>query len=393
MPIVTLDAAAVRAAVCPADKAKCDFYDTAIQGLVLEVRKSGGKTYWIRFRDKHGRQRQRRIGDANAITFDQARTAAQTLRARITLGEDPAEERRTLRTTPTLAAFAAERYMPFVKGYKRSWESDDSYLRNHLLPQFGDRHLDEITQQEVIAFHHARRAAGYAPGTCNRVVILLRYMMNLARKWGLPGAEKNPASGVPLFEENNKRERFLTSEEARRLFAALEDSDNPQLRHVIPLLLLTGCRKRELLDSKWEHFDLERRVWRIPLSKSGRARHVPLSEGALRVLARLPRWDDCPFVVPNPKSRRPYRSFFYAWDTARKQAGLADVRIHDLRHSHASFLVNAGRSLYEVQKILGHTQLKTTQRYAHLSQATLLEAADAAADAVGLGAVGLGAVA
>ena len=111
---------------------------------------------------------------------------------------------------------------------------------------------------------------------------------------------------------------------------------------------------------------------------------MPLSADVLAILAQVPRWEGCPYVVPNPKTRKPYVSVFYAWDTARQRAGLPEVRMHDLRHSTASFLVNSGRSLYEVQKILGHTQLKTTQRYAHLSQATLLEAVDSLSAVSGL---------
>lgn len=383
MPTVTLDANTVRTATCPADKKKLDLYDTAIPGFVLEVRPSGGKTWYLRYRDARGKQHQHRIGDAAGITFDQARTAAQTTRARIILGENPAEEKKALRTIPTLEDFA-QRYLDYAKGAKRSWDTDESFLRNHVLPRWGKRHLDEVRQQDIIDLQHGMRAQGYAPATANRIVILTRYMWNLGRKWRVPGTESNPASGVELFEENNKRERFLTAEEVQRLVACVRDSDNPQLQYIVPLLLLLGCRKRELLDSQWSHFDLERRTWRIPLSKNGKARHVPLSAGVLAILAQVPRWDGCPHVVPNPKTRKPYVSIFYSWDTARKQAGLPEVRMHDLRHSTASFLVNSGRSLYEVQKILGHTQLKTTQRYAHLSQETLLEAVDSLAGVSGL---------
>lgn len=385
MPTLTLDANAVRNAACPSGKTRLDFYDSIIPGFVLEVRPSGGKTYCLRYRDSHGKQRQYRVGDAKAISFEQARTAAQTIRARVTLGEDPAEDRAALRKVPTLEDFSRDRYMPFVKGYKRSWDADDSFLRNHILPRFGRQHLDEITRQEVIAFHHAQRANGYAPATANRFVILMRYMFNLAKKWEVPGAEKNPASAVPLLEENNKRERYLTAAEAQRLVLAMKDSDNSQLQYIVPLLLLTGCRKRELLDAQWEHFDLPRRLWRIPISKSGKARHVPLSEGVIQLLGQVPRMADCAYVVPNPKSKKPYVSIFCSWNTARKNAGMADLRMHDLRHSFASFLINGGkRSLYEVQSILGHTQIKTTQRYAHLSQTTLLDAADTAMSAAGL---------
>jgi integrase len=274
--------------------------------------------------------------------------------------------------------------MPYVKGYKRSWDTDDSYLRNHLLPKFGRMHLDDITTSDVIAFHHGMRAQGYAAGTCNRAVIMVRYMFNLAKKWRIEGAATNPAIGLPLFEENNKRDRYLKPEEVKRLYEALQLSENTQLKYIVPLLLLTGCRKRELLDAKWEHFDVERRAWRIPISKSGKARHVPLSSDVVNLLSQVPRFEGCPYLVPNPKTRLPYVAIYWAWNTVRINAGLADLRMHDLRHSFASFLVNAGRSLYEVQNILGHAQLITTQRYAHLSQDTLLEATDAASNASGL---------
>jgi integrase len=210
-------------------------------------------------------------------------------------------------------------------------------------------------------------------------------MFNLALKWNIPGVQSNPAAGIKLFEANNSRERFLTAEETQRLLEAVEKSKNTQLKYIVPLLLFLGCRKRELLDSRWEEFDLERRIWRIPPnnSKSGKSRHVPLSKAALDILNQLPRFENCPYVVPNPETLKPHVQIHKAWDYARKAAGLPDVRMHDLRHSMASNMVNSGRSIYEVGKVLGHRQLKTTQRYAHLSQETLLEAVDAAANATG----------
>jgi site-specific recombinase XerD len=110
---------------------------------------------------------------------------------------------------------------------------------------------------------------------------------------------------------------------------------------------------------------------------------VPLSDGALTVLSNVPKLPGCDWVFPNPATGKPYVAIFYSWNTARKMAGLADVRMHDLRHSFASLLINSGRTLYEVQRLLGHTQVKTTQRYSHLSQDTLLAAANAATKAVG----------
>ena len=114
------------------------------------------------------------------------------------------------------------------------------------------------------------------------------------------------------------------------------------------------------------------------MSKSGKSRHVPLSKAAVDILDQLPRFDGCPYILPSPLSMKPFSQIHKAWNNARIAAGLPDVRMHDLRHSMASNMVNSGRSIYEVAKVLGHSQLKTTQRYAHLSQETLLEAVDAA---------------
>jgi integrase len=384
MPSIALDANVVRTTECPIGKTRVDLYDTVIPGFIVEIRSTGGKTYYLRYRDAHGKQKQYKIGDTKSLTFEQARNAAQTIRAKVVLGDDPSAEKAALKKVMTLEEFVDERYMPYVKGYKRSWETDESVWRNHLLPEFGKFRLDEITQQFVMNFHHAMKAKGYAAATSNRIIVMLRYIFNLAKKWEMEGAAKNPATGVKLFQENNKMERYLKPDEVRRLNQAIQHSENPQLKFIVPLLLLTGCRKRELLNAEWAHIDLERRSWRIPISKSGKARHVPLSDDVVSILNRLPRLDYCAYVVPNPKTQLPYNSVFRSWDSARKAAGLPEVRMHDLRHSFASFLINAGRSLYEVQNILGHSQLNTTQRYAHLSQATLLDATNAASGAAGL---------
>jgi integrase len=217
----------------------------------------------------------------------------------------------------------------------------------------------------------------------NKMPVLFKIMFNLAKKQKVPGATENPSNGVTLFPTNNAKERYLTSEETARLNESLEASANTQLKYIVRLMLMFGCRKRELLDAKWEDFDLERRNWRIPMSKTGKARNIPISSQALEVLQKLPRWKGCPYVLPNANTQKPFGNLFYCWDLVRKRAGLADVRMHDLRHSFASNLVNAGQSIYVVGKLLGHSQVKTTQRYAHLSDATLLAAVDLAASATG----------
>ena len=246
------------------------------------------------------------------------------------------------------------------------------------MPTLGLKYMDEITKQDIITLHHGRRNAGAAAaaaGSANRLLIIMRYIFNLATRWEVSGLIKNPTAGVALYEEV-KKERYLSTEEAQRLFAAGTASDNKMLQYIIPMLILTGARKREVLDAQWADFDLVHNQWRIPMTKTGKPRHVPLSTAAIQLLDAIPKINDCAYTFANPKSKAPFVSIFISWNTARVRAGLAEVRIHDLRHSFASFLVNGGRSLYEVQKILGHTQVKTTQRYAHLSQETLIDAAN-----------------
>lgn len=282
---------------------------------------------------------------------------------------------------PTVAEFIAESYLPFVKTYKRSWITDVSLINNHILPNFGKLYLDEVSKKGIIQFIGAHSQT-HMPGSVNRVIILLRYMFNLALRWETAGLSKNPTAGIPLLEENNKKERYLTGAEASALIGALKESDNAMLQYIVPMLIMTGARKREVLDAKWEDFNIEQRIWRIPLAKSGKARHVPISDGVLSLLDLVPHHDDCAYVFANPKTKLPFVSVYCSWHTARKSVGMPELRMHDLRHSFASFLVNSGRSLYEVQRILGHTQIKTTQRYAHLSQDSLLAAANEISKAV-----------
>jgi integrase len=322
------------------------------------------------------------LGDARDLLLSDARRLAERVGRQVALGEDPLQKKQEARAVPTFAAFIEQQYMPYIRSYKRSWSTDVSLLKNHLLPRFGRRYMDEITRQDIQKMHHDRRATGAAAGSANRLLIMMRFIFNLALRWEVPGIKANPCKGVPLMEENNKKERYLSGEEAQRLYEGVCASPNPMLRYIVPMLILTGARKREVLDAKWEDFDFNRCIWRIPMTKTGKARHVPLSDGAMAILSTMPRDMACPWTFPNPDTGKPFVSIFCAWNTARKQAGLADVRVHDLRHSFASLLINQGRTLYEVQHLLGHTQVKTTQRYAHLSQDTLLAAANAATRAL-----------
>ena len=192
----------------------------------------------------------------------------------------------------------------------------------------------------------------------------------------------NPAGGIEPFPDNGARERYLSQEEAHRLMAELVSNPNQQACNIIKLLLFTGARKTEIMHARWEFVDFGRRLLTVPLAKSGKARHIPLSDAALDVLRSLPRDHEIPWLFWNPNTGRPQDSIHHGWDTIRQRAGIPDVRLHDLRHSFASFLVNSGRSLCEVQKLLGHSNAKTTQRYAHLAPGALIEAANIVGDLV-----------
>jgi integrase len=384
MPTIELSAETIKTLTPPAT-GKVDYYDTAITGFIVEVRSTGGMTYYLKYRDSHNKLKQFKIGAVKDLSFTKAASQAQALRAKVVLGQSPMEERVTKRATPTLAEFSESRYMVYAKATKRSYLCDDSLLRIHILPKFGQVHMDDISQHAVTEFFHGKHAAGYAKGTCNRILILLRYMYNLALKWKIPGVTENPTAEIVLFDVRDcARQRYLNQEEVQRLYQAVKQSQSPMLQYIVPMLLLTGARRREVLDAKWEDFDYQRRLWKIPKTKAGRPRWVPMSDGVMRLLASVPRFPNCPWAFPNTKTLQPIVSGFASWDTARKKAGLAGVRQHDLRHSFASFCVNAGRSLYEVQKLLGHQQVSTTQVYSHLAPETLLAATDAVAHATGL---------
>lgn len=377
MPKTILNTQLVTNIICPEGKRKETYFDTATKGLCLEVRISGGKTYFLRYTDERGKTRYTKLADARDVSLPQARKLCDRTRNEIAMGVDPLDSKATKRAVPTFESFVKEQYMPFVQTNKRSWKTDETLFRTHMIPFFGKKRLDEITTADVLRFQQKGIQDGAAPGSVNRRLIMLRYMFNLAtRDWKIPGVTKNPTEGIRLLQENNKKERYIKPEEMAKLYASVKASTNIMLPYIVAFLVLTGARKNEVLHATWDDFDLDRGDWRIPTTKSGNARHIPLNDGALRILEMVRGVSRSEFVFGNPKTKSPYQKLFYAWDVARKRAGLPDVRLHDLRHTFASMLINNGRNLYEVQKLLGHTQVKTTQRYAHLARETLVEASN-----------------
>ena len=378
MPKLQLSAAIALTAVCEPGKRKVDYWDTITSGFVLEVRSSGGRTYYLRYFDERGRQRQHKIGGFADISFDQARKAAKRLRSEVVLGGDPAGSKEELKGVPTYAALA-EQHLAHVKGHLRSWDSTETLLRRHLVPRWGKLRLDEIRSQAIALWLAEKAGEGLAPATVEKIRVTFGRSFELARQWGMQGAASNPVRGVPRPKFDNKRERFLTREQAGRLLDAAGRSLNPQLRPILSLLLLTGVRVSELLHAEWRHVDLERRAWHIPITKTGKARYVPLSQAAVDVIEALPKFPGCPYLIPNPETRLCFVSVKHGWQTVRRDAGLPDLRLHDLRHSAASFMINGGVDLYAVGRILGHADHKSTMRYSHLANETLMRAVEAGA--------------
>jgi len=381
MPKVDLNRAFVERATCTPGKAKVDYFDSEQRGFMLEVRSSGGKTYYQRYTDERGRERQFKIGPADAITLDQARKRARVILAQAVLGADPAARRRELREIPTLAELVRDRYLPHVKAYKRSWRTDETVFRVHILPVLGSRPLDEISGDAIADLLQRMRDQGYATGTTNRVLILMRFIFNLARKWKIPGVGENPTFGLSTAPDV-QRDRFLSPEETQRLIASINVDENRSAAQTIMLLLLTGARRNEVSHAKWEYVDWERQTLLVPISKTGRPRSITLNGRAMALLRSIPRVEGNPYIFPSPLTGRPCPSLHFPWTRIKERAGLHGVRLHDLRHSFASFLVNEGVSLYVVQGLLGHTQPRTTQRYAHLAQGTLNTAAEVVAQVI-----------
>jgi len=249
MPTVVLSVPFVRQAVCPTGRRKTDYFDSTQRGFLLEVRCSGGKTYYQRYTDERGRERQYKIGPADVVSLDQARRKAKQIVAEALLGADPQQKRRELRAVPLLRDFVAERYLPYVQTYKNSWSTDETVLRIHVLPKLGALALDEIKTDAITDLINRMREEGYAPGTMNRVIVILRYIYNLARKWKVPGGLENPAAGLSAGPDV-QRNRFLSEEEAEALMRAIHVDENRTAARCIMLLLLTGARRNEITFAK-----------------------------------------------------------------------------------------------------------------------------------------------
>lgn len=376
MPITKLCAKFVRSAGCCTGKRKIDYYDETITGFVLECRRSGGKSYYLRYQDPAGRQRQLRIGAANDLSFEQARKQAIRLRSEIVLGGDPAAKKAKTKAIPIYADLASQ-HLAHAKTYQRSYYSTERIIENHVLPRWEKLRLDEIKQQDVAKWLAEKRQSGLAPASVEKIRSMFSRSFVLAKQWEM--FDGNPVVNVPRLKFNNARERYLSAEEAKLLLLACACSPNKQLEPIVHLLLLTGARKSELLKAEWRHIDLDNRMWTLPMTKNGKVRHVPLAHAAVAVIKKLPRHDGCLYLFPNSQTMLPIKDFKTSWQKARKEAGLDDVCVHSLRHTAASWLIANGVDIYTTSKILGHSSVASTTRYAHVENKSLLSAVDAGA--------------
>ncbi len=360
--------------------------DSDCKGLYLDLRPRG-KSWRFRSTGVGGKLISITIGDAGKISLEAARRKAHLLgfqkSSKPVLPSSGAEV--------TYREFVHSRYLPYAFATKKAAPWEEIIQRVHLLPAFGDYPLHEISKGLISSFVMSKQQASYKAGSINRMISILKVSLTKAVEWEVGGLEASPAKGVKLLKDPPKLDRYLTPEEAKRLLGELRSSKAPMLRFIIPFLLFTGARKREALDAQWKDIDWANRLWLIPITKSGKPRVVPLSDQAIQVLNQTKSeletlgLGDVKWVFPNPDTAKPFVGIFHSWNKCRQAVGLGEVRIHDLRHSFASALVNRGMTLYDVKEALGHSNILTTQRYAHLSPQRLRDAVRQAGEHYGDG--------
>jgi integrase len=305
-----------------------------------------------------------------------ARQKAIELSLNVGAGEDPSVKQKVIAgDTGQSMQDLADKYLNLhaqPKKALKSYKEDIAKLKNIILKRYGHLRVDAISTLDLQKLNSDLQKT---PIQANRTMALLSKMFNLAIQWGW--RSDNPVMGVGKYKEQ-KRYRWLDDEESQRLLAALDTYHNQNVANAIRLLILTGARKTELLSATWDQFDLEKGVWTKDAhsTKQRKMEHVPLSSLVLEILKKMQGQADSPFLFPGKIPGEPLKDPKKAWDTIRKKAGVPDVHMHDLRHTFASHLVSSGLSLSIVGKLLGHTQASTTQRYAHLADAPLREAAE-----------------
>jgi integrase len=344
-------------------------WDSSLTGFGLKVTTAGNKTFVYQYRTTSGRSRRLKIGNYPALTPENARQIATNYAALVSQGDDPAEARSQSRTAERFKDFAARYIKEHAEIRKKpsSVREDRRILDKIILPAIGARKLIEISRKDVQALH---RKLSDTPYQANRVLALLKTMFNLAELWDIRPAHTNPCHGIALYREA-RRQRFLSVKEVTSLGQALNDLERDKIislqsAEIIRMLLLTGARKREIMNLKWEEVDFERLRLNLKDSKTG-PKTIHLTATAAKRLDSLPRIDGNPYVFVGQKEGQPLVEIKRPWRKVLERAELQDLRIHDLRHSYAAFGASGGYSLPIIGALLGHAQPQTTARYAHLA--------------------------
>ena len=363
------------------------FWDRDLTGFGVRVYPSGGKVYIAQARGPDGPKRMT-VGRHDVLHADQARQRAALIIARIKAGEDPVPLPLAVRANggPTVADLAA-RYLEEhveVRLKPNTQRQVRGVLRRHILPALGKMPLVAIERVQVVDL---QQKLCDRPVTANTAVKVLSHMYRLGEGWGMVPEGCNPCRSIEKYPER-RRERFLTDAEFDRLGRVLDEavdsgSASPIAVAAIRLLMLTGCRKNEILTLRWTDVGLEAGELHLGDAKAG-PRTVHLPPTAVRLLKTLPRREGCPWVFPGEdrEGRFSGGGLDYVWQAVRTHAELEDVRLHDLRHSFASRALALGETLPVIGKLLGHNDIETTARYAHLARDSIHEAAERIAGSV-----------
>ncbi len=364
---------------------KYEVRDDVVSGLALTIQPTGVRTY-ILSRMVRGRRRYATIGSTDAMTIPEARREARRLIASYI---EPARKDSGPRTPGhPMTAFAGE----FLDRQAHRWkpstqETNARIVAKDILPAFGGLAVDAITVEQVRDWF---AAMSDRPGIANRAMPVLSMMMRMAELWGYRAHNSNPCRNTRRYRMKPV-ERFLTAEEMARLNAVLTRDEFwcPHIVAIVRLLMLTGCRFGEIAALEWDWIK-DRRI-HLPDSKSG-PRTVWLSSAARAVIDAIPRYSaDCPFLFPARPPTRPMDNIAPQWNRIRDEAGLPGLRLHDLRHSWASTAAMNGVDMVTIARLLGHALVETTERYVHLSDQSVADAADRVSGRIGAALAGRGA--
>ena len=358
-------------------------WDRDLPGFGVRVYPSGRKVYVVQSRFG-GKSRRATIGRHGDITPEQARKAAVKLIVRIKAGEPLVEPEP--QAPPTVCDLAARYLREYVAMHCKpnTVRHYGQMVRNHIVPALADLRVSEVQRKHILQFQYGLRDM---PTVANRTVDILVKMFNLAELWEMRPPGRNPCKSVRRYKVNPRKERFLTPGELARLGRTLDNAPTERLasRHTaaaIRLLVLTGCRRNEVLGLAWSDLDFEAGEMRLGDSKTG-ARVVPLPPAAIEVLKDLPRTASNPWVFPGWKKGTHQVNINDAWERVRERAGLQGVRLHDLRHTFASRALAIGEGLPMIGKLLGHRQVNTTARYAHLARESIQASTAKVAESIG----------